>query len=126
MELTPEHKRVFAGTYFWAIDAFTNVYMTLYFEFISKIWTHFFWFVVCLNILVLLNITFLFPESPKYYYGQKRFDESRKVFNYIGKMNGSKETITQAYDVEVALTESAMFEKKKTKIDSKVEQENEQ
>ena len=42
--------------------------------------------------LIVCFITFLYiltfvPESPKWYYSQKRYDESREELEYVAKFN---------------------------------------
>ena len=56
-----------------------------------------------LNIVALVGVMFLIPESPKYLITQKRFDEARTVINYIAKLNGKyrRKTFTSLFDREV-------------------------
>jgi len=44
-----------------------------------KNWVYLHAFGIVATILIIL-VVFLIPESPKYYYANKRFDETRKIF----------------------------------------------
>ena len=41
---------------------------------------------------VLLLLLFTIPESPKYYYANRHYDETRKLFKLIARKNKAKIT----------------------------------
>mmetsp|Transcript_7786 Transcript_7786/g.7246 ORF Transcript_7786/g.7246 Transcript_7786/m.7246 type:complete len:123 (-) Transcript_7786:528-896(-) len=88
-EFTPENYRIFVGTYFSVVCALPYIYATIYFEFISKYWLYLVLFTAGLSLLSLINVTLFVPESPKYYFALKQFDDARRIFNYIARFNGA-------------------------------------
>jgi hypothetical protein len=54
-------------------------------------------------VISILGILIL-PESPKFLYEKKRFDECREVFKYIAKFNKEKNAnLDFKFDLEVEL-----------------------
>jgi len=47
-------------------------------------------------------VTLFIPETPKYYFAMKRYDDARRVFNYMAKFNGAK-PISAKFDIEALL-----------------------
>jgi hypothetical protein len=74
--------------------------VALYFEVISKnwYWYQIFWFPFAVVATIAL---FFIPESPKFLYEKRRFDECRKVFNYIARFNRVKIDFKFKFDLEV-------------------------
>lgn len=62
---------------------------SVYFWFISKYWRPFEIFGIGLAVLTISSV-FWMPESPRFYLGQKRYDEAMDSFKNIAKINGVK------------------------------------
>jgi hypothetical protein len=69
------------------MDGGVLIICALYFDFISKNWLYLAYSGLGLSIFCL-GISFFLPESPKFYYGQKKFDKARESLNYIARFNG--------------------------------------
>lgn len=83
MDLMPEKQQILVGTVlnFW--DAIVPVLYTLYYWKISKNWL---WFVVIFAEaagLLVIVLTFILPESPRFLVSQKRYEEARKAINFF-------------------------------------------
>jgi hypothetical protein len=55
---------------------------------------------LCCNVAAIIAGIIL-PESPKYLYGAKRFDETRKTFKFISILNGAKTNCDFKFDMEI-------------------------
>lgn len=90
LELSPVKQQATIGTMLQLCNTLVTILATVYFYAISKEWV---WFETCgvaLNFIVVGCIYFL-PESPKYLYAQKRWDDLRYSLNQIGRANGKVE-----------------------------------
>ena len=82
-------------------DAFTYVLLVVYFRFINKHWLPFQIFSVIMSFLSIVCCYFL-PESPKYLYGKRRYDDARKALYYIQRFNNKKNTSKDfKFDLEI-------------------------
>lgn len=72
------------------MDAFTFIVIAVYFRFISKHWWPFQLYGIGMNLLCCLALFFI-PESPKYLYSKRRYEEAKKVIRYIAKFNRVKD-----------------------------------
>ena len=56
-------------------------------------------------IAITIIIFFTIPESPKYHYANKRFDETRKILKFVAKWNKKREISIEDIDKIVFDTE---------------------
>ena len=68
------------------------MYVAFYFWFISIKWQGLIIFASCITLLCIVSITFLIPESPKFYLSTKHFARARKSLSFIAKFNKGMET----------------------------------
>ena len=83
-------------------DGSTMIFLSIYFRFISNDW---FGFQLggLLATAVATIACFFVPESPKFYYSYKRYDEARSAIEYINRFNkGNFSGKTYKFDTEVA------------------------
>lgn len=73
--------------------AFINAF---YFKFISINWIYLQIFGVAVNLVAVIG-SFFIPESPEYLYSFYKFDETRKVINWIGEKNGKSHRLDSDY-----------------------------
>lgn len=91
IEMQPKSHAVLVSTTMFIFESFVYIFISLFFWFISDQWK-------LLQIPNLLLATFgliclfFMPESPRFLVSQRRFDEAREVFRFIGLKNG----LTQA------------------------------
>ena len=76
------------------------IYIALYFWVISIKWEGIEIFASVLTAVCVLSITFLVPESPKFYLSNKRFAEARISLTFISKFNGKVEAFTGRFERE--------------------------
>ena len=74
-ELVPEHRRTAVGTLILFSDASTLVWQTLYFRFLTKEWIYYQIGSLVMNIIGVLGILLVLPESPKYLHAIGKIDE---------------------------------------------------
>ena len=72
-------------------ESFTTIFITIWYEFIDRGW--FGLQLLCLILAILVTIFFLtyVPESPKWLYTWKFFNDSRDNLAYVGKQNSLPE-----------------------------------
>ena len=87
-ELVPERYRTAVGTVILFSDASTMAWQTLYFRLVTKEWIYFQILSLVMNIIAVLGILFLIPESPKYQHAVGKIEECQKNMQYIAKVNG--------------------------------------
>ena len=78
------------------------VWMALYFWLITKEWIYYQMVGLSLNVLTVICLLFI-PESPKFLYEKKRFDEVRQVFQKIANINGLKINFNFKFDYELEI-----------------------
>ena len=62
-------------------------------------------------LVILIVLTTLIPESPKFYYSRKKFDEARDMLAWVEKVNGGQGKIKNCvFDTEVAMLSKSSFE----------------
>lgn len=92
LEFIPEKYQSTAATVFSISDCFTNIWLTIYYRYMSKNWIYVAYFNVLLSSsATLMSIIFVY-ESPKWLYDMKRFGECAKVLKSIARINGVNET----------------------------------
>jgi membrane protein YdbS with pleckstrin-like domain len=72
-----------AGLAIFLVFAFVKMFFCVYFWFISKNWFGMAYIALVTCIISLVMTIFVIPESPRYLYGRKKFEETRtalKVF----------------------------------------------
>ncbi len=85
----PIKYRTYAGSGTQFMDAMSFVILAVYFRYIDKHWWKFQVFGIALTFASCLAL-FAIPESPKYLYSKKRYDDARKALAYIAKFNRVK------------------------------------
>lgn len=86
-ELVPEKSASLAGTSYMIGDAVCTLYYTFYFRYISKDSLPLWWVSLFLNV-VGFGLTFFIPESPKWLVSQGQYQQAKRNFKKIAKMNG--------------------------------------
>lgn len=87
LEMQPKSQYVLVSTTMFMFESMVYFFICIYFRYIAKNW-------VVLQvpnlIFAISGIIFLLmmPESPKFLIAQKKFDEARLVFQWIGLKNG--------------------------------------
>ena len=83
----------------WSVsEAMVFIYLTIYYKYISKDW---FWtvaFGLCLNIVGLVFLVFLLPESPRFLFYKKRLKECEEVLRIMAKSNGRPDVKIEFYE----------------------------
>ena len=87
MDLMPSKQQILVGTAlnFW--DSIVPVLYTIYYWEISKNWL---WFVIIFAEaagVIVISLTFMLPESPRYLVSQKLYDEARVSINFFVPKN---------------------------------------
>jgi hypothetical protein len=82
-------------------DGSTMILLSIYFRYITKDWL---WFqiygVIALSVSTLA--CFILPESPKFLYSYKRYDEARNALKFIARFNRKGPLKKQKFDTEIA------------------------
>ncbi len=74
-ELVPERYRTAVGTLILFLDASTMALHSLYFRFVTKEWIYFQIVSLVMNVIAVLGIMFVIPESPKYLHAVGKIEE---------------------------------------------------
>ncbi|TNV80510.1 hypothetical protein FGO68_gene767 [Halteria grandinella] len=86
MELSPLKQQTTIGTLLQIFNTFVTIFACFFFYYISKQWQWFEIIGLVINLIVIVCVVFM-PESPKYLYAQRRWDDMRKNLNVIAKLN---------------------------------------
>lgn len=100
--LMPKY-RTYALAFLLMFDASFYITGSLYFRYISKEWVYYQYYGLVLSILALVGLYYV-PETPKFLYSMKKYDEAREVLKYMAKVNKhiiAKEYKEFIYDNEV-------------------------
>ena len=73
-------------SYLLSWDTFTNIIISLYYEFISKHWEYFQLGCIAVQVIGMVLIYFI-PESPEYLYSVQKFQQAKQVVKQIAKFN---------------------------------------
>ena len=76
------------GSLEFIFEGLIYLFLSIYFEFISKYWTYILYPTYIVLFLGLIPVLSWMPESPRLLVTQKKYDRARKVFNQIAVMNG--------------------------------------
>jgi MFS family permease len=79
MEYSPNRHKALLGSIYGISSSLTLIFISIYFQLISKEW---FWY-QCFGLSIAAIsalMSLILPESPKFYYEKKRYDEARNVF----------------------------------------------
>lgn len=99
MEMIPVKQQIIVGSYSNIFDSATLIWIALYFQVISKNWVWYQIFGLALIAASTIGCVML-PESPKFLYEKKRYDEARKVFEKIAKFNRKQFNAEFMFDTE--------------------------
>jgi hypothetical protein len=95
LEMQPKSHHVIVSTTMFLSESFVYTFICFYFLYSSRNWK----VLQIPNIIMsFAGIVFLccFPESPRFLLSQRKYYEARKVFAWIGKVNGlSNDEVTQ-------------------------------
>jgi len=82
----------------WIILVFypvCTIIITFWYQFIDNEWLILQILCLVLQILATTYIVSVIPESPKWLYTWKNFDESRKVLNFVARFNGVSSEVVE-------------------------------
>ncbi len=72
-------------------EAIGMILMTAWYQFVDRSWFSLQLIMFLSALICLIYILKYIPESPKWYYSQERFDESRQQLIYVAKFNKIEE-----------------------------------
>ena len=101
MDLLPEKQQILVGTALNSWDSIVPVLCTVYYWDISKNWL---WFAIVFAEgagAIVIGLTLMLPESPRFLVSQKRYDEARASINYFVPKD-SKIKFVGRFDKEVS------------------------
>jgi MFS family permease len=98
LEFTPKKRRTVVGTLVSCVNSFIVIEASLYYDYINKDYLYFEIFGISLNVVCVIAMLFM-PESAKFLYGKKKFDQARQTFAVIAKMNNVP-PFTGVFDTE--------------------------
>jgi MFS family permease len=87
-ELVPKKYQNYIGSAILFGDASTMLILAVYHGLLSKNWVPLQLTSFILNIISVLGIWLLVPESPKWLIGKGRYSRARESLKYLAKMNG--------------------------------------
>ena len=93
VELVPARQSGPVNVCLTSFDSATMFFVCFYFIFISKDWFPLIFTMTALGTLAYLGIVFLLPESPIWLLKHGRVEDAIAAFNWIAKVNGSKNRI---------------------------------
>jgi hypothetical protein len=99
MELVHSRNAPRVGAGLMVAEGSTLIIWTLYFAYISQNAFAFMYFATGLNFLTAFLCAFI-PESPRWYFGMERFEESRATINKLASYNGVEDYTCERFDEE--------------------------
>lgn len=81
-------------------DGSTMILSSIYFRFITKDWLYFQLYGV-IALAISTAAMFIIPESPKFLYSCKKYDEARESLVKIAKFNKSNKFKNYKFDTEI-------------------------
>ena len=90
VEMMPTKYQNLSGLMIFVVFGCLQIMFSIYFWFISKQWVNLAYAGGLLTIVSFFMTILYLPESPRFYFGKKRFDEARKVLKQIAVFNGYK------------------------------------
>lgn len=96
LEMQPSNKSVMVGTLEFIFEGLLFIFVTFYFGWISKTWYYMQIPTVTFGVIGIIFLI-LQPESPKYLVSIKKYDEARRSFNKIAKVNGKAGNIADSF-----------------------------
>jgi hypothetical protein len=98
-ELVPERDRTFVGSLVNFVDASTILLLPLYFKFVTKEWIYFYIGSFAMNIIAVLVLLTVIPESPKYLLASGKINECIQNIKYIAKINRVKSEVIETIEI---------------------------
>ena len=98
-ELVPERNRTAVGTLLLFADASSMTFLPLYFRFVTKEWIYFQMGSFVMNIIGVIGMLVLIPESPKYLYASGKIQECIQKIRYIAKINGKGTDVIETIEI---------------------------
>jgi MFS family permease len=99
-ELVPERHRTAVGTLVLFADASSMTLYPLYFRFVTKEWIYFQIGSLVMNIVGVIGMLIVIPESPKYLYASGRIKECIEKIRYIARVNGKGKEVFEIAEVK--------------------------
>lgn len=85
-EFAPEKSHAWMGSYYQISEGSIYIFLTIYYKFISRDVSYPLMFGTVLNVVILFALIGI-PESPKWLYSKKRYEECHDVIRYMAKVN---------------------------------------
>lgn len=115
VEMMPAKYDVLAGTIQFLFTSVIYICCCLYFMLISRRWRYLMIADLVLSIFGVVSLIFM-PESPRFLITKKKYDEARKAFNLIAKMNGIGENKADEFRFKDDMTQEESIKAEKTGI----------
>ncbi|CDW88844.1 organic cation [Stylonychia lemnae] len=91
VEMMPDKYQNLSGLLIFVVFGCLQILFSIYFWFISKEWINLAYMGGALSIISFILTIWKLPESPRFYFSKKRFDEARVVLLHIAKFNGKSD-----------------------------------
>ena len=80
VEFAPVGAHDYMGTIWNISEGAIYIYITIYYRYVSKEWKPVFIFALILNLIVWSMVVFILPESPKWLFNKKKYNQCQKAF----------------------------------------------
>jgi MFS family permease len=98
-ELVPERNRTAVGSFVQFADAWTVLFLPIYFRFVTKEWIYFQIGSFAMNIVAVLVLLTAIPESPKYLHASGKIKECIQIIRYIAKINRVEKEVIETIEI---------------------------
>lgn len=88
VEMMPTKYQNVSGLMIFVVFGCLQIMFSIYFWFISKYWDTLAYSGGVLTVISFIMTIWKLPESPRFYFSQKKFDQARKVLEQIAEFNG--------------------------------------
>mmetsp|Transcript_28234 Transcript_28234/g.37664 ORF Transcript_28234/g.37664 Transcript_28234/m.37664 type:complete len:181 (-) Transcript_28234:911-1453(-) len=89
VEMMPKSVQDATGIYIFLVFGFAMTYIGLQFWYLTKDVYLNNWIALFVGLASWLTVLFWLPESPRFFYGHKKFDKAREVILKMARVNGT-------------------------------------
>ena len=90
VEMAPKNHQSWMCTLWDIHDGTIMIWVTLVYIYLSKSWKWTMYWAASVQLISIILVSFFLPESPKWLYSQKRYEELYSVMVYMANKNGKK------------------------------------